>query len=106
MQKLTKKTEDVASKVGLLINAGKTKLMKIGVFEGEEVNTFQAEGGEIESVEEFCYLGSEVSRDGSYDKGIKIRLRKANATFGGLSNVWKSLKLKVKSRLYESLVSK
>jgi len=37
--------------MGLHINAGKTKLMQIGVFEGEEVNiTIQAEGGEIESV--------------------------------------------------------
>jgi len=39
---------------GLHINAGKTKLMQIVVFEDEEVNTIQAEGGEIESVEEFC----------------------------------------------------
>jgi len=44
--------------VGLHINAGKTKLMQIGVFEGEEVNTIQDKGGKMENVEEFCYLGS------------------------------------------------
>jgi len=80
MQQLTKKIEDVASKVGLHINAGKAKLMQISVFDDEEDNTIQAEGGEIESVEEFCYLGSVVSRDSSCDKEIKIRLGKANAT--------------------------
>jgi len=47
-----------------------------------------------------------VSIDSSCDKDIKIRIGKANATFGRLSNVWKSkrLKLKVKIRLFESLV--
>jgi len=75
-------------------------------FFDDEVKTIQAEGGEIESVEEFCYLGSVVSRDSSGEKKIKIRPGMANATFGRLSNVWKSksLKLKVKIRLYESLV--
>jgi len=41
------------------------KLMHVGVFDDEGVNTIQAEGGELESVEEFCYLGSVVSRDSS-----------------------------------------
>jgi len=36
---------------------GKTKLMQIGIFEGDEINTIQAEGEKIESVQEFCYLG-------------------------------------------------
>jgi len=79
-----KKIEDIASKVGLHINAGKTKLMQLGVSEGEVVNTIQAEGREIESVEEFCFLGSVASRDSSCDKEIKIGLGKANATFGRL----------------------
>jgi len=42
--------------------------MRISVFEGEEVKTIQAEGGELENVEEFCYLGSMVPRDSSCDK--------------------------------------
>jgi len=47
------------------------------------LGTIQAEGGEIESVEELCYLGSEVSRDSSCDKEIKIRLWQTNATLEG-----------------------
>jgi len=46
------------SKQSLHIDAGKTNMMQIGVYEGVEVNAIQAEGGEIESVEEFCYIGS------------------------------------------------
>jgi len=41
--------EVYASKVGLHLNTGKTKLVQIGVFDGEEVNAIQAAGGEIES---------------------------------------------------------
>jgi len=71
--------------------------------EGKEVVTIQAECGEIESVEEFCYLGSMASRDCSCDKDIKIRLGKANATFERLSNVWKSKRLKLKVKISEDL---
>ena len=104
MQQLTSKIEEVASKVGLYMNTGKTKLMKIGTF--EEPGNIHVGGEAIENVEEFCYLGSVISRDGSCDKDIKTRLGKANATFGRLTNIWKSKKLdlQVKLRLYESLV--
>jgi len=46
MQQLTKLVEDYARDVGLHINAGKTKLVHSGAFEGEEVNTIQVGGGE------------------------------------------------------------
>ena len=86
------------------MNTGKTKLMKVGTF--EETGTIQVGGGSKEEVEEFCYLGSVISRDGSCDKDIRTRLGKANTTFGRLSNLWKNkkLNLQVKVRLYESLV--
>ena len=86
------------------MNTGKTKLMKVGTF--EETGTIQVGGGSIEEVEEFCYLGNVISREGSCDKDIRTRLGKANTTFGILSNLWKNkkLNLQVKGRLYESLV--
>ena len=96
--------QEVAGKVGLHMNTSKTKLMKIGNF--EEDGCIQVGGGPIECVEEFCYLGSVIARDGSCDKEIKTRLGKANTTFGRLTNIWrnKRLSLQVKIRLYESLV--
>ena len=104
MQQLTNKIEEVACKVGLYMNTGKTKLTKVGTF--EETGTMQVGGGSIEEVEKFCYLGSVISRGGSCDKDIRTRLGKANTTFGRLSNLWKNkkLNLQVKVRLYESLV--
>ena len=60
----------------------------------------------METVNEFCYLGSVISDNSSCDKEIKTRLAKANSIFGRLNNIWKSktLSCNIKVRLYESLV--
>jgi len=104
MQEITDNVEDEARKVGLHINTQKTKLVKIGKIEG--TNPVQAGGGQVEEVEQFCYLGSVITNDSSCDKEIKTRMGKANSTFGRLLNIWrnKRLNVKVKVRLYDSLV--
>ena len=78
--------------------------MKVGVWESREDVTV---GGEVlEEVEDFCYLGSVIAGNGSCDKEIRIRLGKANATFGRLNSIWKNkgLSLLTKTRLYRALV--
>jgi len=104
MARLTSRIETEAGTVGLRINADKTKLMVVGHM-GDEQN-ITAGGKQVESVEEFCYLGSVISDNGSCDKDIKTRLGKANSVFGRLNNIWKNktLSTKIKIRLYESLV--
>jgi len=67
-----------------------------------------AEGAEVELVEDFCYLDSNMSRLGNCDKECTMRIGKASSVFGRLAkpNIWKSkcLSLPVKVKLYESLV--
>jgi len=65
-----------------------------------------AEGTNVEVVEDFCYLGSYLSRTGNCDKECMIRIGKAASVFGILVNIWKSknISLAVKIRLHESLV--
>ena len=57
-------------------------------------------------VENVCYLGSYISSNGSSKKGVRVRIGKAAASFGKLSNVWssKSVSITVKVKLYESLI--
>jgi len=58
-------------------------------------------------VEDFCYLGSWLSTNGScVVKDCQIRIGKASSVFGRLQDVWrnKHISLKVKVRMYESLV--
>ena len=60
----------------------------------------------MELVEDFCYLGSNVSRLGNCDEECMMRIGKASSVFGRLLNNWKSknISLPVKVKLYESLV--
>jgi len=90
--------------MGLQINVQKTKLLKVG--RGNSTGTIVVGGNTEEEVEEFCYLGSVLSSDSSCDKEIRTRIGKANTTFGRLNNIWrdKKLNIKIKSRLYETLV--
>jgi len=72
----------------------------------EDSTVITAEGTNVEVVEDFCYLGSYLSRTGNCDKECMIRIGKVASVFGRLVNVWKSknISLAVKIKFYESLV--
>jgi len=63
-------------------------------------------GNTVETVNEFCYLGSIKQEDSSCDKDIRARLGKANGVFGRLTNIFRDngLSLHTKIRLHEVLV--
>jgi len=104
MQLMTEKVEKISRRVGLCMNAGKCKIMVSNNWEDSTVIT--AEGTITEAVEDFCYLGSYLSRTGNCDNECMIRIEKAASVFGRLVNIWKSknISLALKIRLYESLV--
>jgi hypothetical protein len=72
--------EDEAKLVGLKVNSGKTKLMKINTNVQDQL---QVNGDDIEAVEEFTYFGSVVTRDGGGGaaEDVRARIRKASAAF-------------------------
>ena len=63
----------------------KTKGMAMGEeLSDEDVAPVQVEGGEIEMVEHFSYLGLVLSCDGEVMKDVKSRIAKASKAFGCL----------------------
>ena len=80
MQLMTEEVEKISRKVGLRMNAGKCKIMVSNNCEDSTVIT--AEGTNVEVVEDFCYLGSYLSRTGNCDKECIIRTGKAASVFG------------------------
>ena len=50
----------------------------------EDVAPVQVEGGEIEMVDHFAYLGSVMLRDGDVTNDVKCRIVKASRAFGSL----------------------
>lgn len=70
---------------GMTVSLTKTKGMVLGqsVSEGD-TEPVSVEGGEIEVVESFSYLGSVLSCDGEVMDDIKCRIAKASRAFGCL----------------------
>ena len=64
------------------------------------------DGADLESVDDFTYLGSLISNDNGAKKDIKARLNKARGAFCKLQAIWKSkqYRLKTKIKIYNSNV--
>ena len=105
-QDIQQKTNNLAKHaalIGLKVNTGKTKVLKINATVRESLSL---EDKQLEEVEEFIYLGSEVTNDGNCFKEVKNRIGKARQAFGMLRNVWKSgkISLSTKLRIFKSNV--
>jgi len=87
MRDKTQALEVQGAKVGLKINASKTKLMSIGTKRDDGVSVID---GRIEEVDEFTYLGSIVSKKGGTDEDIQARIGKARQAFVMLRPIWRS----------------
>jgi len=60
----------------------------------------------MEKVDDFCYLGSYISSNGSCENDAKVRIGKAAAVFGKMRQIWRNdnISLKVKTRLYKAII--
>ena len=96
MRDKTQALEVQSAKVGLKINATKTKLMRIGTKRGDGVSVA---GERVEEVDEFTYLGSIVSKKVGTDKDIQARIGKARQAFAMLRSIWRSTALTAKTKL-------
>ena len=96
MRDKTQALEEQSAKVGLKINATKTKLMRVGTKQGDGV---MIAGEQIEEVDEFKYLGSIVSRKGGTEEDIQPRIGKARQVFAMLRPIWRSTSLTTGTKL-------
>ena len=89
---------------GLTISKGKTKVLSQGTTTPPEIDL---EGTTIEVVQNFVYLGSNISSNASIDLEMDSRIGKAFTTFARLSaRVWENPKLKISTKVavYSSCV--
>ena len=82
----------LASQIGMKVNVGKTKLMRLNTTSNQPITV---NNQQLEEVDEFTHLGSKVSTDGDSGSDVSVRISKANQAFGTLNPVWKSTKLNV-----------
>ena len=63
------KVKEQNEKVGLKLNIQKTMIMA-----SSPITLWQIEGGKVETVTDFIFLGSKISADGNCSHEIKTRL--------------------------------
>ena len=85
-----------STKVGLKINIEKTKELRINSNNSTNVSVG---GTDIELVDSFTYLGSNIAADGGALKDIDARIQKARGAYSRLNNIWKSNEITPKTKM-------
>ena len=78
MREKTNSVKDSSAQIGLHINRGKTKVLKINTTITEPV---QLDDDLLEEVNSFTYLGSVVDIQGGTEADVTARIGKARAVF-------------------------
>ena len=74
-----------SEKAGLKLNTLKTKIMP-----SSAINSWQINGGKMETVRDFIFLGSKISADGDCSHEIKKTLAPWKESFDKLDSILKS----------------
>ncbi|KAI0230676.1 hypothetical protein LSAT2_019011, partial [Lamellibrachia satsuma] len=96
MQQKTERLQEKSSQLGLKINVGKTKVLKVNSRSSEPISL---ESGTVEEVQDFIYLGSNISTNGGADKDVELRINKARHAFRTLRPVWLSSQLSINTKI-------
>ena len=85
MQSKTSALNDLSLSVRLKIHPGKSKILKAGPVDQEQVKIGEQV---LEKVGSFCYLGSIIDRNKRTEADVKSRIGKAQAAFSVFEKVW------------------
>ena len=83
-----------ANSAGLKINIGTTKTMVLGQKDIE--NPITRNGTQLQNVEEFDYLDSQVTWDNNCSTEIRRRIAKSHGAMTGFNTIWQSNKYRYK----------
>jgi len=94
---------DEAARVGLKINAKKSKVMRVNAKNNQRI---EINAEQVEEVEEFVYLGALLDKEGGTTKDIQHRLSKARQAFYRMRRMWDTSEIgrKTKVKLFKAIV--
>ena len=101
LKSLLMKVKEEIEKAGLKLNIQKTKIMASG-----PITSWQIDGGKVETVADFIFLGSKITLDGDCGHEIKRLLLFGRKAMTNLDSVLKSrdITLPTKVRLVKAMV--
>ena len=75
----------MSEKTGLKLNIQKTKIMT-----SDPINSWQIDGGKVETVKDFLFLGSKITEDGDCSHEIKRHLLLGRKAMTNLDSILKA----------------
>ena len=96
MRSKMERIENTAKEVGLNINAGITKEMRIHT--KGRARALSSRSEDLEMVDELVYLGSKITKEGGALADISTRVKKATTAFNMPRTVWRSRSLSIKTK--------
>ena len=95
VQSKTNSMSGLVKRVGLKINAKKTKVLRLN---NRKMEPVKFEGKDIHDVDEFTYLGAVVTKEGGGGKDNDNKLNMARAAFTKWNEVWNSNQISKKTK--------
>ena len=101
LKSLLMKVKEESEKVGLKLNIQKTKIMASG-----PITSWEIDGGTVETVSDFIFLGSKITADGDCSHEIKRHLLLGRKVMTNLDSIFKSrdITLPTKVHLVKAMV--
>ena len=101
LKSLLIKVKEDSEKVGLKLNIQKTEIMA-----SSPIASWQTDGGNVETLSDFTFLGSKINADGDCSHKIKVHLLLGRIAMSNLDSVLKSrdITLPTKVRLVKAMV--
>src|SRR5256885_7987428 len=98
-----RRVQELSERMGLYLNIKKTKVMTTA---GNGTVTIKINNKEIETVQDFIFLGSRVDRGGECGPEIRRRLTLGRTAMQGMEKIWKSkdISTATKTRLVNAIV--
>ena len=95
LKSLLRKVKEESEKVGLKLNIQKTKIMASG-----PITSWQIEGGKVETVTDFIFLGSKITADGDCSHEIKRRLLLGRKSMTNRDSILKSRDITLSTKVH------
>ena len=97
LKSLLMRVKEESEKAGLKLNIQKTKIMA-----SSPITSWQIEGGKVETVTDFIFLGSKITADGDWSHEIKRRLLFVRKATTNLDSILKSRDITLPTKVYNS----
>ena len=89
------KVKEESEKVGLKLNIQKTKIMAFG-----SITSWQIDGGKMETLTDFIFLGSKITADSDYSLEIKRSLLFGKEVMTNLDSILKSRDITLMTKVH------